>query len=159
MNSTRRGNALENRAIGILVDKFGYLLGAKAKRTPIYVNRPGVNSAGFVVGGGGADLIEGSTDAIMFKALPPAELLILQVTTMSGVSARRQKLRAVRDRLPLFAHLHIWAWDDELRAFRLFRDTPEAREDFLERGWRIDSKTDGIWPWDRPAPTTEQLTL
>ena len=156
MSSTRRGNALEAKAISILTRHFGYMLWAKAKRTPIYVNRPGVNSARFVVGGGGSDLVDGSTDAILGKREGPAAILLLQVTTTNGASARRQKLRFVLPRLP--THLltvMLWAWDDKENAFRVFR----MEDDFLERGWRIDAKTDGVWPWDKPEKTTKQVSL
>lgn len=144
MSSTSEGNGHEKRFAAMLTRNLGYDLVAKARRTPIYVK-------GMVVGGGDSDLVHGTIDSIFFRRND--RVLLVQVTTLSGLSERRAKLREVLPRLPTdHVDVVLAGWDKEGQVFRLFR--PDT--DFLDdHQWRL-GPTDKLWPWER---TTLQVTL
>lgn len=144
MSTTSEGNGHENRFIAILTRQLGYDLVAKAKRTPIYVR-------GKVVGGGDSDLVFGTIDSMFFRR--SERVLLVQVTTLSGLSERRAKLREALARMPRdHVDIVLAGWDREAQAFRLFR--PDT--DFLDtHGWRLGPR-DREWPWER---TVRQATL
>lgn len=147
MSSTSEGNGHEKRFVAMLTRNLGYDLVAKAKRTPIYVK-------GKVVGGGDSDLVFGTIDSMFFRR--DERVLLVQVTTLSGLSERRAKLREALPRMPRnHVDVLLAGWDKDEQVFRLFR--PDT--DFLDdHKWRLGPR-DTRWPWEPSMETTRQVTL
>jgi hypothetical protein len=152
MDTTRKGDTLEKRFARIM-EGMGYMMAAKAVRQPIYGRPGGPSTRPVVIGGRPIDLVRGTIDSIFVH--PQRRVALAQVTTVNGLSERRQKLREVLPSLPL-QHVEpiLAGWDAGLRLYRLYR----AEEDFLESGWRL-ATGDIELPWWRPAEPTIQVKL